>query len=83
MNVHTTGIDWESVGTIIGGFAAFATLILIIIWRVTGAVRREIAESVTHLAEILNSRLETKDTVARLTTRVAVLEERDKRERRR
>ena len=44
LNVHTTGINWESVGTIIGGFAAFATLTLIIIWRITGAVRRRICK---------------------------------------
>jgi len=79
--VHTTGINWESVGTMLGGFAAFAGVLVAIVNRRSKIVTKEIGEAVDHLAEVLNERLATKDTVSDLATKVAVLEERDRRRR--
>jgi hypothetical protein len=65
--VHTTGVNWESI-TIICGAAAT-------IMATVGAwIRRQVKTSVDHLAEVLDARLETKEAVAELRTRVTVLE---------
>jgi hypothetical protein len=79
--VHTSGINWESVGTILGGFAGVGGLILAIVGRISKSIRAEIKESVDHLAEVLNERLATKEAVSKLETEVAVLQERDRRRR--
>jgi hypothetical protein len=79
--VHTTGVNWESVGTILGGFATFASLVLYVITRIIRAMKEDVKEAVNHLAEVLGERLETKDTVSKLTARVAVIEDRERRRR--
>lgn len=79
--VRTTGINWESV-------SAIGAILLILqglfFWSVQrrerkrdaeqDEVRREISESVNHLSEILLAKLETKETVARISERLARVE---------
>lgn len=72
--VHTTGINWESVGAILGGVAAFLTVVGAFVSYIIRGVRLEIKDSVEQLGIVLTERLETKQSVAALTVRVAVLE---------
>jgi hypothetical protein len=44
-------------------------------------MKEDVKEAVNHLAEVLGERLETKDTVSKLTARVAVIEDRERRRR--
>jgi hypothetical protein len=72
--VHTIGVNWAQIGSIIGGVAGMLGVVLVIIGRISANVRGEIQASVQHLAEVLDERLATKQDVAELTTRIAVLE---------
>lgn len=72
--VHTTGINWESLAVIFGGFAAIATLLIGWIDRRQARIRGEITDSVNHLSEVLLAKLETKDAVAKISERLARLE---------
>jgi hypothetical protein len=72
--VHTSGINWESIGTILGGFAAIAAVLVTLGERRQAAIKNEIADSVNHLSEVLQAKLETKDTVNRLSERIARVE---------
>ena len=65
--VHTSGINWESVATII-------TAIIVVSTAITGYVGRQITHAVTDLGDRLEAKLETKETVARIDTRLTVLE---------
>lgn len=75
--VHTSGINIESVLTIIG--ALVVAIVAVGTWldqRVKNrqdATKAEISEAVTHLSEVLLERLETKENVANLRTQVATL----------
>jgi hypothetical protein len=79
--VHTTGINWESVGAI---GAIMAVLQSFFVWLVTRkdqkreddaqAVKQEIADSVNHLSEVLLAKLETKETVSRISERLSRVE---------
>jgi hypothetical protein len=66
--VHTTGINWESIG-VIGG------LIIGIMSAVGQWVRRTVKGSVQELGDLLNAKLETKESVAQLRTKVSLLEQ--------
>jgi hypothetical protein len=74
--VKGTGVNWELVGTLLGGVAAFLAVLGGFIGYVVRGVKFEIKDSVNQLSTILNERLETKQNVAALTVRVAVLESR-------
>lgn len=81
MTVHTSGINWESIGAIaaiVTGAVAFIT------WLIArrdnraesrnNEIKVQISDSVGHLGEILTARLETKETVARISERLARVE---------
>jgi hypothetical protein len=72
--VKGTGVNWDLVGTLLSGIAAMLGIIGGMIAYVIKGVKSEVKESVGNLGVILNERLETKETVAALTVRVAVLE---------
>jgi hypothetical protein len=72
--VHTTGLNWESLGVIITAIVAAAGLLITVQERRTKAIRDEIKEAVDHLGQVLTERLETKGSVAVLSERVARLE---------
>lgn len=72
--VRATGINWASVSVIV-------TAIVVCVGAVGGYARRLVKGSVDHLSDVLVERLETKENVAELRTRVAVLEEKEKRRR--
>jgi hypothetical protein len=61
--------EWSSVAVIVAAIIATGSTL-------AAYVRRAVRSSVDNLASVLGERLETKATVATLTTRVAVLEER-------
>lgn len=65
--VHTVGVNWESVSVIVASVVAA-------VGAVAAYIRRSVKGSIDNLAQVLTERLETKTTVAALTTRVAVLE---------
>lgn len=79
--VRTTGINWESVaaiGVLVG------ILVTVLLWvfgrqdarreRATAELRQDMTSSIDHLSEVLTAKLETKDTVARITERIARVE---------
>lgn len=72
--VHDLGINWATVGIILGGFAALISLLISIQERRNRAIKDQIVESVDHLSEVLMAKLETKETVAGLNVRIARLE---------
>lgn len=72
--VHTTGVNWDSVGIIIGAVLACLTFLTGLQERRNRQIRGDITEAVAHLGEVLGERLETKANVAHLTARVAVVE---------
>jgi hypothetical protein len=71
--VKGTGVNWDLVGTLLGGVAAFLAVLGTFIGFIIKGVRNEITDSVTQLATVLDERLATKETVAQLTVTVAVL----------
>jgi uncharacterized membrane protein YgaE (UPF0421/DUF939 family) len=73
--VHTTGINLESVATIVGCVIVVMTFVLSIMERRNRAIRDDIKNSVDHLSEILLAKLETKDNVAKLQADIAGLKE--------
>jgi len=72
--VRTTGLNWQSIGVIVGTIIACLTFMVLVQERRNRAVRQDITEAVTHLGDVLEERLETKTTVAALAARVAVVE---------
>ena len=65
--VHTSGINWESVGTI-------AAVFLSAFLAVGAYVRRSIKGSVDHLADVLEARLTPNEEFDKLRDRVTVVE---------
>lgn len=64
--VHTTGINWESVGTI-GGFIVAAMAFLYAIQdRRSRQIKDDITDSVNNLSEVMLAKLETKENVTSL-----------------
>lgn len=81
MSVHTTGVNWESVGVIAAVVGvAFSILVWIINRREAKAqtrnevIKDEIKNSVDNLSVILLAKLETKEKVAQISERLARLE---------
>lgn len=90
--VHTTGINWQSIGVIAGIVGIAVTITLFMIARrdrKTDArndliqkqaeqrnieIKNEITTAVDHLSEVLIAKLETKETVAKISERLARLE---------
>ena len=75
------GIDWQSVGAIVGLIALLFSIATWVLLRrdkrsqdENQAIKQEIADSVNHLGEVLLAKLETKETVARISERLARLE---------
>lgn len=80
-SVHTIGINWESIGVILG----FVTLgfTMLAYWMTrrdakqevrNNEIKDEISQSVNHLSDVLLAKLETKEAVARISERLARLE---------
>lgn len=81
MTVHTSGINWESIGAITAVMTAAVAFITWLIARRdnraeirSNEIKVQISDSVNHLGEILTARLETKETVARISERLARVE---------
>jgi hypothetical protein len=72
--VRTTGINWESVGVIVGSVVALIAFLVSVQDRRNATVQHSIQESVDHLSDVLIAKLETKETVAKLSERIARLE---------
>ena len=79
--VRTTGINWESVAAIAAIVGILLTLILFVFnrqdkrrERVNLELRNDMTSSIDHLSEVLTAKLETKDTVARISERLARVE---------
>lgn len=86
--VHTTGINWESVTAIVGIVAIIQAMLFWLFTRrdkkrddEAEAVRHQIAEAMQQQTEALNhqtdmllAKLETKETVARISERLARVE---------
>lgn len=79
--VHATGINWVGISPIIGSvIAAVAVIITLQTRRENRSEKRnneikdEIATSVNNLGELLSARMETKETVARISERLARVE---------
>lgn len=61
--VHTTGINWQSIGAIVAAFAAVAAIMIAWTERRQSNIKNQIADSVNHLSDVLTAKLETKDAV--------------------
>lgn len=79
--VHATGINWVGISPIMAVIIAGLTLIVTMQNRrdkkhesANLAIKEEISSSVEHLGEVLSARMETKETVARISERLARLE---------
>lgn len=79
--VRTTGINWESVAAIGVIVGILVTVLLWVFGRqdkrrelATKELRQDMTNSIDHLSEVLTAKLETKDTVARITERIARVE---------
>lgn len=76
-NVHTTGINWDSVLTIIGGSVGLLSIVIGGIVRASRGFLRQQSEAITsavnNLAASLESKLETKEKVASIAQDVAEL----------
>lgn len=66
-SVTTTGINWESVLTIVSS-------IIIIIGAITAWVGRQITHAINDLSDKLEAKLETKETVSSINVRLTSLE---------
>jgi hypothetical protein len=65
--VHTTGINWESIATIVGA-------LIVVVGAIVTWIGNSIKGAVNNLGDRLEAKLETKESVSRLATRVSVLE---------
>jgi hypothetical protein len=65
--VHTSGINWDSI-------SAIGALVLAAAVAISAYIRRSISTSVNHLADVLEARMASNDTVDALRDRVTVLE---------
>lgn len=79
--VRTTGINWESVAAIAAIVGILLTVLLWVFGRQdkrreaqAAELRGDMTNSLDHLAEVLTAKLETKDTVARISERLARVE---------
>lgn len=72
--VHTTGINWQSIGVILAALVALLAFLVGFQEHRNTAVKDQIRASVDHLSEVLTGKLETKEAVSRLSERIARLE---------
>ena len=79
--VRTVGINWESVGVIVGLVGVVVTVMLWAMNRrehraetATREARTDMTNALDHLTEVLLAKLETKETVARISERLARVE---------
>lgn len=79
--VHASGINWVGISPVLGVIVAAAALILAMQSRREARqdkrseeVKQEIASAIGQLSEVLLAKLETKETVARISERLARLE---------
>jgi Flp pilus assembly protein TadB len=79
--VQTTGINWESVGAIAALVGVILTVLLWIFTRqdkrrenINKDLRDDMTTALNHMADVLTAKLETKDTVARISERLARVE---------
>jgi uncharacterized membrane protein YccC len=72
--VQTTGINWESLATIVGSFAAIAAAMLAWTEHRSSNLRSQITDAVTTMSQILEAKLETKEAVNSINIRLARLE---------
>lgn len=75
---HSTGVNWITIGVIAG--IVIPIFGAIIAWQQKRAndIRDDIKEAVEHLGEVLVEKLETKENVAKISERLARMEERDR-----
>lgn len=73
--VKTTGINWQSIGTILAALVAAVAFLTAIIQRRQKAVSQQISDAVDNLARVLEAKLETKDSVNNLRIEVARMKE--------
>lgn len=72
--VRTTGVNWESIA-VIGGFVIAAmTFVLTQMSRRNTQIKNDITASVDNLGEKLMLKLETKESVQRISERLIVVE---------
>jgi hypothetical protein len=81
VTVQTTGVNWESVGVIIAAISVIVTVMLWIFARqdkrrehTAIELRDDMRHALDHLSDVLTAKLETKDTVARISERLARVE---------
>lgn len=86
--VQTTGINWESVGVIIAALTVIVTIMLYVLSRKDrrqhdssvqlearfSEMQQEFTTAINHLSDVLMAKLETKESVARISERLARLE---------
>lgn len=79
--VHTSGINWASVGAIIGGITVVLSIMGWIFARrdkkneeQNEAIKQEISTAIENLSTVLLAKLETKEKVAQISERLARLE---------
>jgi hypothetical protein len=73
-SVTTTGVNWESISVIMGGFGAAVAGLVAWTEHRQAQTRNQITDAVNHLAEVLTAKLETKETVNAINVRLARLE---------
>lgn len=73
--VHTTGVNWESLGVIIAAIATGCTIFFTISERRSARIERQITGAVNGLSDVLLAKLETKETVSALRVTVAELQQ--------
>lgn len=75
--VHTTGVNFESIGVIVACIAVMLTIMGMYIARRDHAqekIKTEIADAINHQTEVLLAKLETKETVSRISERLTSVE---------
>lgn len=66
-SVTTTGINWESVATVV-------TCVFVVVGALTAYVGRQITNAINALSDKLESKLETKDNVNSINIRLSQVE---------
>lgn len=71
---HGTGLNLDSIGIIVGAIAAAVGVLIGLQERRNKTITEQITTSVDHLSDVLLAKLETKETVAGLSVRLARIE---------
>lgn len=83
--VHTSGLNIESLATILAGFATVVGVLIAFVSRrldkrdtahsrEVEELRKDFTEGLNHMAEVLNARLETKQAVSAISDRLSRVE---------